>query len=115
MPKTPYIVNAYEVYRDYDLFMQMIEFCDGYDNVYSRLKKFNMSTTDSIPQKLIRMVYLFMIQMSHAFSIAHAANLTHGQFDLTQSICDPSAQTYKITNFRPWLAKGKKYHLLETD
>lgn len=41
VPKTPYIVNAYEVYRDYDLFMQMTEFCDGYDNVYSRLRKAN--------------------------------------------------------------------------
>lgn len=62
VPKTPYIVNAYEVYRDYNLFMQMTEFCDGYDNVFNRLKKANMGLlNDSIPPKLIRMVYLFTI------------------------------------------------------
>ena len=38
-PKTPHIVTAYEVYQDYNVFMQMTEYCDGYDNVYSHLKK----------------------------------------------------------------------------
>ena len=39
VPKTPYIVTAYEVFRDYHLFMQMTEYADGFDNVYNRLKK----------------------------------------------------------------------------
>ena len=84
VPKSPHIVNAYEVYRDYDLFMQMTEFCDGYDNVYNRLKKADFGLLqDSIPPKLIKMVYLFIIQVSNAFSIAHQADLTHGKFDLS--------------------------------
>jgi len=62
VPKTPYIVTAYEIYRDYNLFMQMTEFADGYDNIYNRLKKANFGLLqESIPIKLIRMVYLYII------------------------------------------------------
>ena len=39
VPKTPHIVSAYEVYRDFSNFLQLTEYCDGYDNVYNRLKK----------------------------------------------------------------------------
>ena len=55
------------------------------------------------------MVYLYIIQISHAFSIAHSSNLTHGIFDLTQVLCDSTMSTFKITNFRPWLAQAKHY------
>lgn len=110
VPKTPYIVTAYEVYKDYHLFMQMTEYADGYDNVYNRLKKAKFGLLqESIPRQLIRLVYLFVIQVSHAFSYAHTGNLTHGKFDLTQALLDSTLTEFKITNFRPWLALGMDY------
>jgi hypothetical protein len=59
------------------------------------------------------MVYLFIIQISHAFSYAHSSDLTHGMFDLTQVLLDQSKTDFKITNFRPWLMIGKNYEILE--
>jgi len=59
------------------------------------------------------MVYLFVIQISHAFSYAHTCNLTHGKFDLTQVLLDSSMTEFKVTNFRPWLALGMKYELTQ--
>ena len=83
-PKTPHIVNAYEVYKDKFLYLQLTEYCEGYDDVYDRVKTADFGLlTEVIPKQLVRMVYLFTIQVSHAFAIAHAANLTHGLFDLT--------------------------------
>ena len=69
----------------------MTEYADGFNNTYARLKmaKFGL-LQESIPRQLIRMVYLFIIQMSHAFSYAHSQNLTHGMFDLTQALVDTS-------------------------
>lgn len=62
VPKTPYIVTAYEIYADYNRFMQLTEFADGYDNIYNRLKKAKFGLLqESIPRQLIRMVYLFVI------------------------------------------------------
>lgn len=72
MPKTPHIVTAYEVYKDLSFFTQLTEFVEGYDNVYNRLKQSNFGLLqEAIPRPLIRMVYLFVIQISHAFSYAH--------------------------------------------
>ena len=59
------------------------------------------------------MVYLFTIQISHALSFAHYNNLTHGQFDLTQVVLDDSFTQFKVTNFRPWLADGRSYDLIQ--
>ena len=89
VPKTPHIVTAYEVYKDFNHYMQLTEFADGYDNVYNRLKKAKFGMlVDQIPRQLIRMVYLFIIQISHALSYAHSKDLTHGEFDLTQVVLD---------------------------
>lgn len=112
VPKTPHIVTAYEVYKDYALFMQMTEYCEGFDNVYARLKKNRFGLLqESIPRQLIQMVYLFIIQMSHAFAYAHSHGLTHGMFDLTQTLVDNTNTHFKVTNFRPWMAQGKDYSL----
>ena len=51
--------------------------------------------------------------MSHAFSYAHTCNLTHGKFDLTQALLDSSMSEFKVTNFRPWLALGMDYELIQ--
>lgn len=59
------------------------------------------------------MVYLFVIHISHAFAYAHQGDLTHGMFDLTQTILDSTWSDFKIINFRPWLAYGKNYEFLE--
>ena len=59
------------------------------------------------------MVYRFIIQISHAFSYAHANNLTHGAFDLTQALVDGTLSQYKVVNFRPWLAYSKNLELLK--
>ena len=59
------------------------------------------------------MVYLFVIHISHAFSYAHSGDLTHGRFDLTQVILDGTWSDFKIINFRPWLAQGKSYGILD--
>ena len=40
-------MTAYEVYQDFNNFMQMTEFCDGYDNIYNRLKKKNWKNKGS--------------------------------------------------------------------
>ena len=62
MPKTPHVVTAYEVYKDHNLFFQMTEYADGYENMFSVLKNSNFGLLqDSIPRKLIRLVYLFVI------------------------------------------------------
>ena len=91
----------------------MTEYCDGYDNVYSHLKKAKFGLLQqSIPRKLIEMVYLFIIQVSQAFAYAHSCGLTHGKFDLSQVILDGSLTQFKITNFRPWLAQSQDYNLV---
>lgn len=59
------------------------------------------------------MVYLFTIQISHAMAFAHYNNLTHGQFDLTQIVLDDTFSQFKVTNFRPWLAEGRSYDLIQ--
>ena len=59
------------------------------------------------------MVYLFIIQVSQAFAYAHSCNLTHGKFDLSQVILDGSFKEFKITNFRPWMAQGQDYDLVQ--
>ena len=109
-PKSPHIVSAYEVFKDKILYLQLTEYCDGYEDIYTKIRLSNYGLiTEVIPQKLIRMAYLYTIQISHAFAIAHANNLTHGIFDLSQVIVDPLCNTFKIINFRPWLAKTKQY------
>ena len=61
----------------------------------------------------MKMVYLFVIQVSQAFAYAHSCNLTHGKFDLSQVILDGSLTEFKITNWRPWLAQSQTYDLLK--
>ena len=34
-------------------------------------------------------------------------------FDLTQALVDATMTTFRITNFRPWLALGKRYPNVE--
>ena len=61
-PKTPHIVNAYEVYKDKFLYLQLTEYCEGYDDVYDRVKTADFGLlTEVIPKQLVRMVYLFTI------------------------------------------------------
>ena len=88
----------------------MTEYCEGYENVYQKIKdaKFG-DIQDNIPKRFIRMIYLFVIQISSAFSIAHDCNLTHGAFDLTQVLCDYNLSNFKVTNFRPWLVNGRSF------
>lgn len=61
------------------------------------------SLQETLPRELIKFIYLYVIQVSHAFLNAHKSGLCHGDFDLTQVICDRNRENFKMINFRPWL------------
>jgi serine/threonine protein kinase len=105
-PKSKNIISAYEVFKDEAFYMQLTEYCEGYDNIYQHLKMMNLrNLQDGIPQHLLKMVYQYIIQISNAFAIAHSSNLMHGDFNLSQVICDENFSNFKMINFRPWLVK----------
>jgi hypothetical protein len=88
-PKSKQIVSAYDVFKDDMFYMQLTEYCEQYDNLYSIIKLMNLgSLQETIPQSLIRLIYMYVIQISHAFMNAHKSQLCHGDFNLTQVICD---------------------------
>ena len=41
VPKTPHIVTCYEVFKDNFLYLQVCEYCEGYENVYTKIKESN--------------------------------------------------------------------------
>jgi hypothetical protein len=69
--------------------------------------------SETIPVELHKSIYQFIIQISSAFECAHASNLTHGKFDLTQVVADEHLNDFKIVNLRPWLLNGRQYPLLD--
>lgn len=53
-------------------YMQLTEFCELYDNLYTIIKMMNLgSLVENVPQDLIRLIYMYVIQISHAFMYAH--------------------------------------------
>ena len=84
-PKTEHIIECYEVYRDLSSFFQILENFENSHNVYQYLKAQGelgvQSGTASL--EMIKFVFQFIIQISHAFAIAHYNELTHGEFNLS--------------------------------
>lgn len=70
----------------------------------------NFLTGGTIPSDVCKFLYLYVIQISSALSLAHRNDLIHGKFDLSQVLKtnDPYEEflpCFKIISFRPWLVQ----------
>jgi len=69
-PTSHHITKAYAVYRDEGsnnkkTFMQLTQFKESYDNVFSHIKMMNVgSMVRSVPESLHKMSFVFAMQIS---------------------------------------------------
>ena len=106
-PKSPHIIECYEVYQDISAHFQLLELYSDSQNVYQYLKSFGENGVKSgiVTSEMIQFVFQFILQISHAFAIAHHNKLTHGGFNLSQVLLKSFVDVpfLKLTSFRPWL------------
>ena len=118
-PQSPHIMQAFDVIEDNGKYMQLIEFEPMAISVYQLIKNLNLNfQSGNIPYAALKTLFQYIIQISHAFAIAHRSGLTHGSFNLSQVLItnrgiinesEPTwTPTFKITSFRPWLTRACK-------
>ena len=76
-------------------------------NVFQYIRNLDQNfISGTISQNICKFAFQYVIQIAHAFSIAHQNDLTHNRFTLgSVLVCATPDNLMKVNSFKPWLVR----------